>query len=63
MVEAAEAAKEFELCLARSLGLCHTAGNTIAHDVLDVDTAVSSSASFKQKSTVSAIERRTGCVR
>jgi hypothetical protein len=52
-MEAAQAAKKFEQCLFRSLQLCHSTGSTIAHDVLDVDSAfVSSSASFKQKSTI-----------
>jgi hypothetical protein len=47
-----EAARAFELSLARSLDLCHSAASSIVQDVLNVDTAVSSSASYKQKSTI-----------
>ena len=38
--KAAEAAHDFEICLARALDLCHTATKTIERDVLDVDTEV-----------------------
>ena len=46
-----QGAREFELCLQRSLDLCHSVGRSIEKDVLDVDTAVSTSEKFKQKST------------
>jgi hypothetical protein len=49
-MEAAEASCQGVRAVSRS---CHSTGSTIAHDVLDVDSAfVSSSASFKQKSTI-----------